>query len=212
MPLVRFGLLGDIHQEDRLLESALTLFEQRGAEAVLAVGDVCDGWGSLERTCARLQQVSAMVVRGNHERWLLAGSMRDLPDALPVNALGASERAYLAALPPTLELDTALGKALLCHGLGDDDMAGVRPDDRGYALEHNTALNEIITAGRHRLVLNGHTHAPMVRRFGELTIVNAGTLHRDFAPCAVLVDCAVGVARFFDIADPEPRERRALAL
>ena len=37
-------------------------------------------------------------------------------------------------------------------------------------------------------IVGGHTHQRMVRRIGELTIINAGTLHRGQRPCCVVID------------------------
>jgi len=65
---------------------------------------------------------------------------------------------------------------LLCHGLGGDDMNGVYPGDFGYGLEVNDVLQGLIREGRYRFVVNGHTHLRMVRSFGGLTIINAGSL------------------------------------
>jgi predicted phosphodiesterase len=71
---------------------------------------------------------------------------------------------------------------LLCHGVGDNDMIRLQPGDVGYALESNLELTALIDAGVHRLVVGGHTHRVMVRRFGGLTVVNPGTLLRSADP------------------------------
>ena len=104
---------------------------------------------------------------------------------------------YLASLPATRELSTSDGTLLLCHGLGADDMAGVRPDDFGYALRSNDTLHSLVAAGRFRYVVAGHTHHRMVRHFDGLTIVNAGTLYRDHDPCFGLVDLSERVVTFY---------------
>jgi predicted phosphodiesterase len=127
-------------------------------------------------------------VAGNHERWLLAGEARDLPDATPLAEVGGEARAYLSSLPKTLEYETAAGRLLLCHGLGEDDMGGVRPGDYGYALESNFALLRLTLEAKYRFVVNGHTHQRMVRSFGRLTIINAGTLFREHQPCFLIAD------------------------
>src|ERR1700685_37778 len=75
------GLIGDVHAEDDLLAAALEHIKRKGVDAVLCTGDVADGLGSVGRCCELLRQRSVQTVRGNHERWLLTGVMRDLPDA-----------------------------------------------------------------------------------------------------------------------------------
>ena len=52
-------------------------------------------------------------------------------------------------------------------------------------------------------MLCGHTHVPMVRRFDNLTVVNAGTLKRTHSPCFATIDFEQGVVQFFDIVEGE---------
>ena len=115
--------------------------------------------------------------------------------------------AYLAALPVTRRLQTIAGPLLLCHGLGEDDMARLRPHDEGYALECIDAL-AALRASDLAMVVGGHTHERMVRTFGALTFVNAGTLAPDRSPCFVVVDLETHCAQFYDL-DSDARIREA---
>lgn len=67
-------------------------------------------------------------------------------------------------------------------------MVGIKPDAAGYELAFNTELQALIAERRYRFVLNGHTHCPMLRTFGQLSILNAGTLHRDHERAFTYVD------------------------
>jgi putative phosphoesterase len=184
----RIGFIGDIHAEDELLERALDVLEARGGELVAATGDVADGAGSVDRCCQLLETRKVVVVRGNHDRWLLAGTARDLPDATPPECVTAESRRLLAQLPEMVEFETVQGSALLCHGLGPNDMAKVSPDDYGYAIEANEDLQNLLRSGAYRWILNGHSHRRMVRQFGKVTLVNAGTLIRHQEPGFVELD------------------------
>jgi predicted phosphodiesterase len=181
------------------LEAALDHLAGSGADLICAVGDIVDGIGNPSRCCRLLAQRDVRAVAGNHERWIRGGVMRNLPDATAWADLDRASREYVAALPRSLHLDTFAGPVLLCHGLGNNDMAGVRPDDFGYALETNGDLTRVIAAGE-RLVLNGHTHQRMVRRIDTLTIVNAGTLARDANPGFVAIDLVALRVRLFDVS------------
>ena len=186
--LRRFGILGDIHAEHEMLAAALERLTLDGVEAVLAVGDIMDGLGNAVECCRLLAAHGAWVVRGNHERWFLEGQMRGLPEATPTDGIDASTRAFLASLPATRRIDTVRGTLLLCHGTAGDDMSTVRPEDSGYALETNEALQSLITERAVAFLVCGHSHRRMVRRIGPLTIVNAGTLRRDENPGFGIVD------------------------
>jgi putative phosphoesterase len=186
--LSRFGAIGDVHGEDVALERALEDLRGRGAQHILVVGDILDGPGDVARCLHLLAAPDVSVVRGNHERWWLASQMRGLPDATPSHALDAGARRFVEALPATLRFETPWGPLLLCHGLGVDDMGGVLPDDQGYALESNEALWALHDEGSVRLVVNGHTHQRLVRTFGALTVINAGTLFRPHGASFDFVD------------------------
>jgi len=197
--LQRIGAIGDIHAEDHNLHTALEFLGNSNLDLIVAVGDIVDGPGSVDRCCQLLRSHNVATVIGNHERWLIAGQMRDLPDATSSDEISSESRAFLATLPRTREYETVAGRLLLCHGLGEDDMAGVRPEDYGYALESNLALLRLMLEAKYRFVVNGHTHHRMVRSFGHLTIINAGTLYHEHQPCFTIADFSAGTAQYFDL-------------
>ena len=177
-------------------------------ETVLAVGDIADGPGDLTEACAILQAEGALVVAGNHDRWLLAGEMRDLPDATRLDAVTPEARRYLTALPKTRLLESPRGNVMLCHGLGEDDMGSVRPDDDCEALLANAPFVKLLNARRARFVVNGHSHRPMLRTIDGLTILNAGTLHPKHRPICSIADFDAGEVQIYDLrgSDVTPAE------
>jgi putative phosphoesterase len=196
--ITRIGVIGDIHAEDDVLTGVVRFLADEKVDSILAVGDIVDGPGDVDRCCRVLAEHGVAAVRGNHDRWFLDGQMRDLPHATA--AMAAESRAFLAALPRTIAFDTIAGRLLLSHGLGEDDMAAVRPGDEGYALESNSALGLLLRARTFDLVVAGHTHERMVRTFGGLTIINAGTLYREHEPCVLVADLASRTVWFHDVA------------
>jgi predicted phosphodiesterase len=194
----RLGLIGDVHAEDSLLAAALTFLEGQSLDLIACTGDLADGPGSVPRCCELLRRKGVVVVAGNHDRWLLNNRMRQLPDATARGRLDGKTRQYLSQRPKTVEVPTIHGMALLCHGLGEDDMATLHPDDYGYAIEQNWALQELLRKRRYRFVLSGHSHHRMVRQIDHLTVVNAGTLKRDHEPGFVMIDFLAGEATLLD--------------
>jgi predicted phosphodiesterase len=197
--LRRIGLIGDIHAEDASLALALSTLNDAGVDRVMAVGDIVDGRGDVDRCCELLMKANAAVVRGNHERWLLAGTMRELPDA--TMKVGGATRAFLEALPATLRFEAPRGEILLCHGLGDDDMVSFDETESGYGLFHDPTLAPLLEDERPRWILNGHTHRRAVHAAHNLAVVNAGTLYRFHDPCFALVDLALDEVTYFDLRD-----------
>ena len=198
-PFVRLGLVGDVHAEDEALKLVIEDLERRQVDAILCVGDLADGAGDINRTCALLEDHGVITVAGNHDRWLLSDELRDQPCATPARGLKPRSRAFLDRLPTTLRLETARGSLLLCHGVGDDDMSAVKPDHLRHDLERNDALKRVLAGPQTDFMVNGHTHRAMVRRVRHLTIVNAGTLHRNDERRAAILDFAVLNVTFFDV-------------
>ena len=193
----RVGLIGDLHAEDEALKFVIRELQKLGAETLLLVGDVADGPGDLERTVALMREHQVLAVRGNHDRWLLGNQLRDLPHAKQLAETSPGVVDYLSAMPVTREFRSPRGHVLLCHGLGTNDMVGVKPDHEGYDISSNTELQLLINDRRYRFVLNGHTHRPMLRTFGPLSIINAGTLLGEYERCFTFVDFERGELQRF---------------
>ena len=211
-PIRRFGAIGDVHAEDTFLAAALDTLRGEKLDAIFCVGDIVDGRGDVDRCCALLAQHGVLAVRGNHERWLLKDEMRALPKAHQLDDLAPVTRAYLEALPATRRVSTTHGPLLVCHGLGDNDMTRLRPYDEGYALETNDALTAL-RATDYTLVVGGHTHLRMVRSFGALTVVNAGTLSYTDTPYFLVADLQERHVQYYDLDDDArvlPAERYPL--
>ena len=196
----RVAVIGDLHTEHTRLEALLAHAEARSVDAVWCVGDIVDGLGDVDRTCDLLAERGVVCVAGNHERWFLAGEMLDLPNR--TMEVSEQTRAFLAALPVTRVLPTPAGGAMLCHGVGDDDMALLRSDTKGYALQGIPTLRELMLDDAVVYMVGGHSHERMVRRFAGLTVVNAGTVHREWDESGyVLIDFAERVVQMFDFGE-----------
>jgi predicted phosphodiesterase len=212
----RIGVIGDVHTERALLATALDHLSQLKPDLLLCTGDLPDGpheASEVDACCKLLAGANVVTVSGNHDRWLQDGEQRELDGATHLDELAPETVAFLAALPPTVELQTPAGRVLLCHGLGSDDMSGVRSYDHGHELDSNEALQQLLRAGKYRYVINGHTHAPMIRRVGELTVINGGTLLSTQRPCCALLDFAQRRAQFFSLGSDlqvTPGEEHAL--
>jgi predicted phosphodiesterase len=197
--LRRIGVLGDIHCEAGRLETALRFFEATGLELICSVGDIVDGPGDPNRTIDLLVEHGVVCVRGNHERWLLKSEMRDLPDANTYFDFRMSSWEFIRKLPPWRRLETVAGAAMLCHGLGDYDMGGVWPFEETLTLHSNQALWKLVNSHEYDFVINGHTHHRLAQKFGDLTLINAGTLFRIHKPCCLIVDFEARVAEYFNL-------------
>lgn len=205
------GVIGDIHTELGRLRKALDWLNKMALDEVLCVGDIVDGTGDVNACVNLLRQNQVRTVLGNHDAWFLKNSMRDLPDATPVDTVNLKNSQFIRDLPPEIEYDTPAGRMLLCHGLGKNNMAKVRDDDYGYALDNNFELQELMRSGKYRFVVNGHTHYRMVRDFGGLTVINAGTLLYG-EPEFLTIDFPNRIVTIYGLAKDVPDKKEEIRL
>lgn len=201
--LQRIGAVGDIHGEANSLKLILEFLVNSNLDYIMSVGDIVDGQNDedVEECLQLLQGYKVLTVKGNHERWVLENISYELQYAIPTKCENLSKQSqkFIYCLPAIREFDTTAGKLLLCHGLGFNDMAGVWPDDYGYALEANLDLLRLVMEKRYRFLINGHTHRRMVRSFEGVTIINAGTLVPVQEPCFLIADFVEKFVQFYNV-------------
>ena len=196
----RIAVVSDIHGNLPALQAVWAEIDRAAPALVVNLGDIASGplWPSetVQWLMARERAEPARwrTIGGNHERQALAADVGRMgaSDAFAARALGAPERAWLAALPATQWL---LDDVLLCHGTPASDLvyfmetvtAGFGVDgQRGLRAATSIELSERAAerpAGDARsglaasLILCGHTHVPraMALPAGPL-IVNPGSV------------------------------------
>ena len=191
----RVGVVGDVHCESATLTRVLDALETMNVDAMLCVGDLVDGPGDADETLGILETRGVQCVSGNHERWLLEGVKRELEHATA--EIAPKSEAFIRGLERIRRYDTPAGPAILCHGVGDDDEAWLKPDTRGYALQDIPTLRELMLDDSVLFLIGGHTHQRMVRVFPGLTVVNAGTIHRKDEQTFAIVDFAAMKVEFY---------------
>jgi putative phosphoesterase len=183
---VRVGLIADIHGNVPALEAVLAELEREGLDRIVCLGDVAVGpepRASLER----VRELGCPVVLGNWDAAYLGEAPRPVAAAAgdttkivnEIHAwwgeqLSADDRAYLSGFEPQLELAIDGVQALCFHGSPrsyDDWIFSTTPDDE---------LRPMFDDDRPQLLLGGHTHVQLVRRWGSSLIVNPGSVGLPF--------------------------------
>ena len=177
---MRIGLIADIHGNLAALETVLAELARERVDLIVCLGDVAVLGPEPAAVLARLRALGCPVVMGNTDAWLLDGPPAgDDADSRRMAALtrwcrdrlGAADLAAVRAFRPTVSVALgAAGELLCCHGSPrsfDDVLAATTPDEEVDAM----------LAGRAPAILaGGHTHVQLVRRHGELLIVNPGSV------------------------------------
>lgn len=185
----KLGLIGDIHCQNEALEKIIQVLRS-SCEQIFCTGDIVDGYGDPNKCIKLLLENNVLTVSGNHDRWLITDQMRTLPDATERTDLQPFSLGFLKSCPATVEFITPLGNAMLCHGLGQNDMRRLTPDDSDYALESNDEFQKLQQRYDLFFIMFGHTHRRMVKRFKHQLFINPGSIIQGQEPGFQIIDFA----------------------
>jgi len=184
----KIGIIGDVHGEDKRLEESLSVLLDKGCQKIVCTGDIVDGVGCPNRSAKLLQENKVITVRGNHDRWIIENKARHIKKAHSLHDLTADTLAFLKKLPTQATINLGETRILVCHGVGDNDLAKIWPGtDRLKALK-SELLDKIISSKRYNYMINGHIHFRTMIHFRKMTLINAGTIAGDFWPGISILD------------------------
>lgn len=182
--MTRIGLISDVHGNVVALDAVLAQLERDEIDGIVCLGDVAAGPQPRE-AIARVRELGCPVVLGNWDAWFF-----DRPEppadgiALQLHEISAfwsdqltdDDRAVLRSYEPRLELPLDDGELALCfHGSPrsyNDFIFATTPDDE---------LRLMLDGARRPLLLGGHTHLQLVRRFERALFVNPGSVGQPFS-------------------------------
>ena len=205
----RVALISDIHGNAVALEAVLADIEHRGAEEIVCLGDVAAGGPEPRPAVNRLRELRCLLVRGNADDWLLGKMPADESDdglqAIVEWARGEltkEDLAYLENSPPTIELDLAGSRRMLCfHGSPRAN------SERLLATTPDAYLCRLFADAEADVVAGGHTHLQVARRVSGGLFVNPGSVGLPVVP-----SLPPGRARFAEYAVVEADAEIAVEL
>ena len=184
---MKIAILADVHGNLQALHAVCDHVDRWAPDAVLVAGDIVNR-GPRSPECydliqARRAREGWMVIRGNHEEYVIERGNADAPTPpAEHDVFGAVDwtrqalgrrAAELPDLPTELRLATAAGEVFLTHGslLGSRD--GIYPHTTEEELRAKVRAQSAVFAV-------GHTHRPLTRRCGGCLVVNAGSIGLPF--------------------------------
>jgi len=189
------GIVSDIHCNIQGLDRALDLMGD--VDRVLCLGDSIYEYRFSNEVIARLIEIDAPTIQGNHEETFLgpAGERARARAGIDPDLLH-----WLSNRPHRMELDCNGKKVLMVHSTPWEPRGA-------YIYRHSPELERFGEAAAD-FVLFGHTHQQVVHRTGGLLVVNPGSAGDARDPengrllsCAVL-DTESAEARIIDFPDP----------
>jgi predicted phosphodiesterase len=182
---MRIAIIADIHANLTALDAALADIEALRPDQVVCLGDVAALGPQPRQVVERLRALGCPVVMGNADAWLLDPPVEASADENTrrfedidrwcAAQLAPTDLAFLRAFAPTVELPLGDRATLLCfHGSPqsyDDIIVATTPDDE---------LARMLGGCRATVLAGGHTHAQMLRRYQEMTVLNPGSVGLSF--------------------------------
>jgi putative phosphoesterase len=179
---MRVGLISDIHGNLLALEAVLAELEREAPDRLICLGDVVAGPRANE-TLARVRALECPVIMGNWDAWSVDG----MPEASnPVEQLlydiggywaerlGEDDRDFIRTFVPRMQLDLD-GTTLLCfHG------SPTSYDHWIVATTSDNDVEEMLGGYDAPVLVGGHTHLQMVRRYSDSLFVNPGSVGLPF--------------------------------
>jgi predicted phosphodiesterase len=181
---MRFGFISDIHGNLFALDAVLADLRQQEVDQIVCLGDIC--FGPQAHACLeRVRELGCPVILGNWDSWSIDGfPPAEDPVGIMLYEIGRwwathltpDDEAYVRTFAPTLELPLENDSRMLCfHGspqsFSDWIFSTTSDDDVGKMFEGHLAP----------VLVGGHTHLQMLRRFGQSVIVNPGSVGQPFA-------------------------------
>lgn len=186
---MKIAALGDIHGNYQALVTVLEHVEIWQPDLVLVLGDIVNR-GPRSKDCFDLIRKRSIlpgwhVLKGNHEEYVLSFmdpdfSRQGVDFALrkvihwTYESLARKDLDELIQLPIECKIDLpGLGLVQAAHASTAGDRIGI------YPSTPDSKLKGLIPEDA-RLFLVGHTHQPLIRRYGQTLIINTGSVGLPF--------------------------------
>jgi putative phosphoesterase len=176
---MKLAIISDIHGNAFALDTALAQIEQQQVDQIVCLGDVAVFGPQPHETVQRIQALGCPVVMGNTDDWILNDYPGTTPDHLSesetifhwgASMLTPDDIDFLRTFQPTLEI-TLGPKTILCyHGSPRSSREAI------LATTPDSDLDTVYANSTAPILIGGHTHLQMLRRWRERLILNPGSI------------------------------------
>lgn len=181
---MRILVFSDIHGNAIGLDAMLADIRDEAFDHMVCLGDAIQGGPQPAQVVARLRELACPVVMGNADDWLLTGLASDAEnideerqqklDAVrlwSLAQLSESDRSFIHAFQPTVEIPLEQGRRLLCyHGSPhsfDDVILPTTPEEE---------VQRFLAPTEQTIYCGGHTHMQFIRHLGRTFHFNPGSV------------------------------------
>lgn len=170
---MKYAIFSDIHGNYLAFEAMLNEISLYTIDAFVCCGDIVGYYYDSSLIVERLMTMpNAYVVKGNHDAMYMQAAEDQKLQEILCRKYGSSYQyirddiyAYLSTLPFKISLNVDGQRILVVHGSEQDALHGrIYPD------------SQLNLSSEYDVIFCGHTHYPMIRKFGKTTLINPGSL------------------------------------
>ena len=158
---MKLGIISDVHGNAASLDRALALMPH--VDEVLCAGDLVSSFRFSNEVVARLREIGARVVLGNHDLDVLA------PHGERVRASAATDPTllrWLAEQPERLDTQINGRRVTMFHAVPEPPY--------GYVYAETPRMQQWSGLGAD-FVIYGHTHRALLHRVDDTLVINPGS-------------------------------------
>jgi putative phosphoesterase len=191
---MKLGLISDIHGDLVALELAWAHLTVMGVDRIVCAGDLVGYGPHPDKVVSFLKEHGIDAVRGNHDRWAIerADGLAGVPSTFGGGLPSKDSVALLRVLPAYRLIENGSKVGVITHAAPGDDMEFVTRSTHSPQL-----LDGWLRKMGATLLVNGHTHKPMLARSAAGIVINPGS---------VVSAPVVSTSRTFAVLDWETEE------
>lgn len=185
MIALKLAFISDIHGNAHALEAVLEDIEQKRADKIFVLGDLCFRGPEPQRAYEMVMALKTKVIKGNADEWVYRGvSMNEVPEKAyemmnrerdwTVSRMEQNAVESLHQLPEEVKYEYGGIKIHGFHATPYSLFENVPPDSE------NSKLKEKLMQEDADIYLYAHIHLPFIRTFDGKTFVNLGSVGLPF--------------------------------
>lgn len=182
---MKLAFISDIHGNAHALEAVLEDIEQKRADKIFVLGDLCFRGPEPQRAYEMVMALKTKVIKGNADEWVYRGvSMNEVPEKAyemmnrerdwTVSRMEQNAVESLHQLPEEVKYEYGGIKIHGFHATPYSLFENVPPDSE------NSKLKEKLMQEDADIYLYAHIHLPFIRTFDGKTFVNLGSVGLPF--------------------------------
>jgi protein phosphatase len=171
---MKIAIVSDIHANFAALRSLREEWDE-----LWMIGDLVNYGPNPNEVVEWVRSHAHCVVRGNHDHAIGFSAdprcsapyraMASETGAFTASVLSSESKRYLERLPLSIERRLGGHTFYLCHATPSDPLFG-------YLDKDASAWEAEVKSTRATVVVTGHTHVPFIRKVGDQTLINPGSI------------------------------------